>query len=90
MEEALIQAVERIDGMLKRFGLDKSYILKEKIYTNDIEGLRSATYIRKKYYAPDFPAAVWIKTEQKDVSKKWLEIELIIHIPNGHELPEEE
>ena len=90
MEEALTLAVERIDCMLKRFNLDRSCILKEKIYTNDIENLRSATYIRKKYYAPYFPAAVWIKTEKKDTSKKWLEVELIVHIPNGHELPEEE
>ena len=88
MEESLTVAMEHIDLMLKRFNLDQSHILKEKVYTNDIESLRKATHIRKEYYKPYFPAAVWIGVTEDKMPGKWVEIELIVHIPDGHLLPE--
>ena len=89
MKEAVTLAIESIDSMLQRFDLDRSNILKENIYTNDIESLRAATDIRKRYYAPHFPAAVWIEASKEGMKGKWLEIELTIHIPDQHPLPEE-
>lgn len=87
MEQCLISVLAQADAMLERFGLERRHILKEKIYTNNKDALRSVTRLRKEFYGPDRPAAVWIETESSR-PKAWIEMELVLHIPDRHPLPD--
>ncbi len=87
MEQSLSSVLAQVDVMLRRFNLGRGQILKEKIYTNDKDALRKATALRKEFYGRERPAAVWIET-QTNRKGAWIEMELIIHIPAGHKLPD--
>jgi len=87
MEACLSDVLHQTDTLLKHFDLPHSVILKEKIYTNDKDALRQVTNLRKAFYGDDLPVAVWIVAE-KERDGAWIEMELVIHIPEGHVLPE--
>ena len=86
MDQSLISVLDQVDVMLERFNLQRKHILKEKIYTSDKDALRKATSLRKEFYGHDRPAAIWIEAETHR-KEAWIEMELILHIPDGHILP---
>ena len=87
MEACLKMAFDHIDQLLARFNLGRDCVLKEKIYTNSKDALRAATQVRRDFYGDALPAAVWIEAEPHRTGA-WIEMELVLHLPEGHLLPE--
>ena len=78
----LVQIYETIGGILKDYGTDTSSIVKEVVYTKDIEALKNAIPVRKKYFKENqFPAATWVQIDRLYMPDHFLEIEVVVYIP---------
>ncbi|WP_346067357.1 RidA family protein [Sphingobacterium siyangense] len=78
-----IQAVYTdLKASLASFGATFQHVVKENLYTTDIEAMKKYNDVRKKFYNNDFPAATWIQVQRLYMSDAKLEVELIAHLPN--------
>ncbi|WP_336838216.1 RidA family protein [Sphingobacterium siyangense] len=78
-----IQAVYNdLKASLASFGATFQHVVKENLYTTDIESMKKYNDVRKKFYTNDFPAATWIQVQRLYISDAKLEVELIAHLPN--------
>jgi len=78
-----IQAVyNNLKASLASFGATFQHVVKENLYTTDIETMKKYNDVRKKFYNNDFPAATWIQVQRLYMSDAKLEVELIAHLPN--------
>lgn len=79
------QAVERVykalSTSLKRYGATFQNVVKENLYTTDIEAMKKCNESRKKFYNNDFPAATWVQISRLYMEEAKLEVELIAHLP---------
>ncbi|QQT32825.1 RidA family protein [Sphingobacterium multivorum] len=77
-----IQAVYNdLKASLSSFGATFQHVVKENLYTTDIEAMKKYNDVRKKFYNNDFPAATWIQVQRLYMSDAKLEVELIAHLP---------
>lgn len=66
---------------LASFGATFENVVKENLYTTDIEEMKKLNHVRKKFYQNDFPAATWIQVQRLYMPTAKLEVELIAHLP---------
>jgi len=77
-----IQAVYNdLKASLASFGATFQHVVKENLYTTDIEAMKKYNDVRKKFYNHDFPAATWIQVQRLYMSDAKLEVELVAHLP---------
>lgn len=77
-----IQAVYAdLKASLASFGATFQHVVKENLYTTDIEAMKKYNDVRKQFYNNDFPAATWIQVQKLYMSDAKLEVELIAHLP---------
>ncbi|WP_333889168.1 RidA family protein [Sphingobacterium siyangense] len=77
-----IQAVYNdLKASLASFGATFQHVVKENLYTTDIEAMKKYNDVRKKFFNHDFPAATWIQVQRLYMSDAKLEVELIAHLP---------
>lgn len=81
MPEALKGAFDVIKRTLAAYHLDLRHVVKENIYTTDIEALKAAAGARKTYYGTDFPAATWIQISRLYEPDQVIEVEVIAVFP---------
>ncbi|KFC19302.1 RidA family protein [Chryseobacterium sp. FH1] len=79
--EGITSVYNDLKASLASFGATFENVVKENLYTTDIEEMKKLNYVRKKYYQNDFPAATWIQIQRLYMPKAKLEIELIAHLP---------
>ena len=77
MEEQIRNAYARIQRTLERFGARFDDIVKETIFTTDIEALKAARDARRAFYGEHTPASSWIGVERLFVPEIKIEIEVI-------------
>ena len=70
-----------LEASLKSFGATFQNVVKENLYTTDIEEMKKHNQVRKKYYKNDFPAATWVQVVRLYMDNAKLEVELIAHLP---------
>ena len=71
-----------INKILKDYGVDTRSIVKETIYTRDMEALKLAIPQRKAFFQDDaYPAASWVQISRLFDEKNLLEIEVEVHLP---------
>ena len=75
------QVYQALEKSLKNFGASFQNVVKENLYTTDIEAMKKYNPTRKEFYAGDFPAATWIQVSRLYMSEANLEVELIAHLP---------
>ncbi|WP_230978981.1 RidA family protein [Flavobacterium supellecticarium] len=63
------------------YGATFENVVKENLYTTDIEAMKKYNYIRKEFYKGDFPAATWVQIQRLYMPTAKLEVELIAHLP---------
>jgi enamine deaminase RidA (YjgF/YER057c/UK114 family) len=68
---------------LAAFGADFSHVVKETLYTTDIEAMKSYNAARKVFYKNDFPAASWVQVSRLYEPAAKLEVDLIAVLPGG-------
>lgn len=81
--EGITNVYRALEQSLKSFGATFQNVVKENLYTTDIESMKKYNNYRKVFYRKDFPAATWIQVERLYMSEAKLEVELVAHLPGN-------
>lgn len=81
--EGITQVYQALERSLKSFGAGFQNVVKENLYTTDMEAMKKHNNFRKAFYKKDFPAATWIQVERLYMPDAKLEVELIAHLPKS-------
>jgi enamine deaminase RidA (YjgF/YER057c/UK114 family) len=76
MPEATRQAYDALRRTLEANGLGFADVVKETVYTTDIEEFKKAGGIRKSYYGDNLPAATWVEVRRLFQPQFVVEIEV--------------
>lgn len=79
--KGILQVYQALEKSLMSFGATFQNVVKENLYTTDIEAMKKYNSTRKSFYNGDFPAATWIQVSRLYMSEAKLEVELIAHLP---------
>jgi 2-iminobutanoate/2-iminopropanoate deaminase len=83
MENAVRDVYEELSKTLSFYGATFNHVVKENIFTTNIEALKKQETQRKGYYQGDYPAATWVQVQQLYLPQFVLEVELIAELPPG-------
>ena len=72
------QALQKV---LENYGLGFEHVVKENLYTTDMEGIKQHLELRKSFYKNDYPAATWVEVKGLYDPSLKLEVELIAVVP---------
>lgn len=79
--EGITQVYKALERSLKSFGAGFQNVVKENLYTTDIEAMKKYNDFRKAFYKGDFPAATWVQVSRLYMEDAKLEVELVAHLP---------
>lgn len=79
--EGITRVYSALDKSLRSFGATFQNVVKENLYTTDIEAMKKYNATRKAYYKGDFPAATWVQISRLFMAEAKLEVELVAHLP---------
>jgi 2-iminobutanoate/2-iminopropanoate deaminase len=79
--ESITNVYRKLERSLKEYGATFQNVVKENLYTTDIEAMKKYNDARKAFYKGDFPAATWVQITRLFMADAKLEIELIAHLP---------
>lgn len=82
MPDAIKKSYDNVAKTLAAHGLGFQHVVKETIYTTDIEALKTNKGIRKTYYGTDFPAATWVQVARLFRPEHVIEVEVIAIFPD--------
>ena len=77
MPDALREVYGNLEKTLKAHGLTFKNVVKENIYTTNLDALKANQPLRKTYYGKDFPAATWVQVARLFDPKFVIEVELV-------------
>jgi 2-iminobutanoate/2-iminopropanoate deaminase len=78
---SITQVYRALERSLQSYGATFQNVVKENLYTTDIEAMKKYNDARKKFYKGDFPAATWVQISRLYMPDAKLEVELIAHLP---------
>lgn len=73
---------QALSKSLSAFGAKPKDVVKETLYTTDIETMKKYNEARKVFYQGDYPAATWVQVSRLYEPDAKLEIELIAQLPD--------
>lgn len=79
--EGITRVYQALEKSLKSFGATFENVVKENLYTTDMEAMKKYNDARKAFYKGDFPAATWMQVARLYLHDARLEVELIAHLP---------
>ena len=79
--EEITRVYQSLERSLKSFGATFQNVVKENLYTTDMEAMKRYNDARKVFYKGDFPAATWMGVSRLFMADAKLEVELIAHLP---------
>jgi 2-iminobutanoate/2-iminopropanoate deaminase len=79
--DGIKRVYEGLEKTLKYYGASFQNVVKENLYTTDIEAMKQYNDVRKTFYKGDFPAATWVQISRLYMADAKLEIELIAYLP---------
>ena len=79
--EGITNVYKALERSLQQFGATFQNVVKENLYTTDIEAMKKYNDARKVFYKGDFPAATWVQISRLFMADAKLEVELIAHLP---------
>lgn len=79
--EGIKRVYSALERSLQQFGATFQNVVKENLYTTDIEAMKKYNDARKVFYKGDFPAATWVQISRLFMAEAKLEVELIAHLP---------
>ncbi|MFN3757735.1 MAG: RidA family protein [Algoriphagus aquaeductus] len=80
MEESVTHVYRILQMTLDKYGLDKTHVVKEGLFTRDMEAMKKAQPIRKKFYGDHSPASTWVQIDRLFEENYMLEVEWIVEI----------
>src|SRR5690606_15056530 len=82
MNEQVKHVYARIKHSLKAYQLDQSHVVKETVYTRDIDAMTQAQPIRAEFYGEHHPASTWVQIDRLLEDGALVEIEIVAYIPD--------
>jgi enamine deaminase RidA (YjgF/YER057c/UK114 family) len=79
--DGITRVYKALERSLQQFGATFQNVVKENLYTTDIEAMKKFNDARKVFYKGDFPAATWVQISRLFMPNAKLEVELIAHLP---------
>lgn len=79
--EGITRVYQALEKSLKAFGATFQNVVKENLFTTDLEAMKKYNDARKAFYKGDFPAATWVQITRLFMHDARLEVELIAHLP---------
>jgi 2-iminobutanoate/2-iminopropanoate deaminase len=79
-EKDITRVYKVIEKSLEPFGATLQNVVKETVYTTNIEAMKSFNQVRKALYKGDYPAATWVQISRLFMPEAKLEIEVIAHL----------
>ena len=79
--EGITRVYQALERSLKSFGATFQNVVKENLYTTDMEAMKKYNDARKVFYKGDFPAATWMGVARLFMADAKLEVELIARLP---------
>jgi enamine deaminase RidA (YjgF/YER057c/UK114 family) len=79
--EGITNVYRILELSLQSYGATFQNVVKENLYTTDIEAMKLYNESRKVFYKNDFPAATWVQVSRLYMPQAKLEVELIAHLP---------
>lgn len=79
--EGITRVYQGLEKSLQQYGATFQNVVKENLYTTDIEAMKKYNDARKVFYKGDFPAATWVQISRLFMADAKLEVELIAHLP---------
>jgi 2-iminobutanoate/2-iminopropanoate deaminase len=79
--EGITRLYSSLEQSLKSFGATFQNVVKENLYTTDMEAMKRHNAARKAFYKGDYPAATWVQISRLFMHDARLEVELIAHLP---------
>jgi 2-iminobutanoate/2-iminopropanoate deaminase len=69
--------------ILQAYGATYQNVVKETLFTMDMEAVKSNNEVRKVFYKGDYPAATWVQISRlyDGRADAQIEVELIAHLP---------
>jgi 2-iminobutanoate/2-iminopropanoate deaminase len=78
----MVDIYQNIEKILAGYQLNMDHIVKEVIYTTDIEKLKAETAARKAFFSNGrYPASSWVQVERLFNPNEMIEIEVIVQKP---------
>ncbi|MDR6487216.1 enamine deaminase RidA (YjgF/YER057c/UK114 family) [Chryseobacterium vietnamense] len=78
--EGITSVYNNLKAVLANYGATFDNVVKENLYTTDIEAMKKYNDVRKKFYNNDFPAATWVQVQRLYMPDSKLEVELVAHL----------
>ncbi|MBL7852067.1 MAG: RidA family protein [Cyclobacteriaceae bacterium] len=79
--QGITRVYRALERSLKSHGATFQNVVKENLYTTDIEAMKKHNAARKAFYQGDFPAATWVQITRLYMPEAKLEVELVAHLP---------
>lgn len=80
-EKDVKQVYKVIEKSLGNYGATLQNVVKETIFTTDIEAMKNLNGVRKKIYNGDYPSSTWVQISRLFMPEAKLEIEVVAHLP---------
>ena len=77
--EGITRVYQALERSLKSFGATFQNVVKENLYTTDMEAVKTHNTAREAFYKGDFPAATWMGVSRLFMADA--KLELIAHLP---------
>lgn len=82
MESQLKAIYKRLDETLKHYGITSQNVVREVVYTTNLEEFKKHIPMRKKFYkGGSYPTSSWVQVDRLFIPKLTVEIELMAIIP---------
>jgi enamine deaminase RidA (YjgF/YER057c/UK114 family) len=78
--EGIKRVYKVIEKSLEPYGATLQNVVKETIFTTDIEAMKKHNAIRKEIYKGDYPSSTWVQISRLFMHEARLEIEVIAHL----------
>jgi enamine deaminase RidA (YjgF/YER057c/UK114 family) len=82
MPDAIKEAFTGLQKTLAAYGLTFQNVVKENIFTTDLEALKQHAAIRREFYGNDFPAATWVQVARLWTPDHVIEVEVTAVFPD--------
>ena len=76
MAEAIRHAYDELKATLTAHGLDFRNVVKENVFTTDLDAFIKNKDLRKGYYGNEYPAATWVQVQRLYLPSFVVEVEL--------------
>jgi len=80
-EKDLRHVYRVIEKSLQHYGATMQNVVKETVFTTDIEAVKALNQVRKQLYNGDYPASTWVQISRLFMPEAKLEIEVVAHLP---------